>query len=405
MPPNPITLKSGPDLEIVLDTKGPFRPGQEIRGYVLRRSFIVDPKTEVSIRLYGKTNVQIFVSGGMTHQVLHTCFYFFGGSQRVRKIYQGPLHIPHDSTQLHHGKWPFAIILPERPDSACLTQNQGEKKYLSVRSSESQGLPPTFSVNMNKHMGAQVEYYLEAILTPNGERNRKASKAFLPLSVQLVASSKPITDFGIKWISQAEKKIKSQRLILGTDSKLSIEQKFKKAIDSSQVPHYSFSLQVSFASVLQIGHLSTIPLQLRVNSIWGKTTEAVQNKPPAIFIEKFTLTLRSKTHYCSQTREIEDKNSRTLADYTSTKGSRIGLNTDANLASGELTVPRDDVSPPIDLGVVLGIPTPRCYPTFVTYNIKHEHHFVWELVLKIAGETVGYKGERAVKIIGPSSVS
>ncbi|KAJ6096851.1 hypothetical protein N7486_007597 [Penicillium sp. IBT 16267x] len=429
----PATLQSSPELTIVLD-KGTttFTGGETICGHVLRKSPFVDPDTSVFVRLYGRTEVKMHFSGGLTHSQYRTCFNFFGGSSEAHKIHQGPIHIPPNSSE--YGSWPFAIALPKHPNLASLRRDsEDERSYLPLSDVSSQGLPPTFCVeakSIGRYIEGYVEYYLGATLRCSrkekfpliGKKKYQEFQATQPLCVQLISSPIPITDFGTKHRSEFRQRIVSQRLVTGMDSRLSAGQKKKKMLGSSQIPGYSFSLQLEFATVLQIGNPNTIPLRLRANTMWKDTSEILQTILPMLLVKQFTLTLLSTTHYTSKRLRLnpdglQDTSSLILAEYTWKQGPKKASNADATPPKAQsdappsadmLIVPQDSTSPPIDLGIALGIRTPtssrgaEIYPTFTTCNIKNEHHIEWKLTLTAAGEIAKYRGKQPVTVIGPS---
>jgi hypothetical protein len=414
------TLQSSPELAIVLDKGTAFMGGETISGHVVRKSHFVDPKASVVIRLYGRTKVKIHFSKGMTHTDYRSCFNFFDGSSEVHKIHQGPIHIPPNNPE--EGRWPFAIALPKQPNLASLRRdNEDERSYLPLSDVSSQELPPTFYVkatSYGRYVEAYVEYYLEATLLGSGKKRHQATQ---PLCVRPISSLIPITDFDTKHHSESRQRIVSQRLVPGMeDTKISVGQKMKKMLGSSQIPGYSFSLQLDFAAVLQMGNPSTIPLRLRANTMWKDTSEILQKMPQMILVMQFTLTLLSTTHYTSQrlkSDELQDTSKTILTNYNWKRSPKEAYNTNAAApeAQGDappsadiLIVPQDSASPPIDLGIALGVRTPvssrgaEIYPTFTTYNMKNEHHLEWKLVLTIAGEIAKYEGKQPVTVIGPS---
>lgn len=419
-------LQTSADLTIVLDKGSTFIGGETICGHVIRKSPFVDPDASVSVRLYGRTKVKIRFNSGMTHREYRSCFNFFEGSSEAHKIHQGPIHI--SPNNLENGRWPFAIALPKHPNPVSLRRdNKDERSYLPLSDASSQGLPPTFYVrahSFGRVFEGYVEYYLEVTLLGSGKKNsgKQEYRATQPLCVRPVSSPIPITDFDIKHRSEFRQRIVSQRLVPGIDSKVSVGQKIKKMLGSSQIPGYSFSLQLDFAAVLQIGNPSTIPLRLRANTMWEDTSEILRKMLPMIIVKQFTLTLLSTTHYTSRRLrpdELQDTSSLILANYAWKQGLQEAYNAnatppkaqaDAPRSADTLFVPQDSTSPPIDLGIVLGIQTPmtsrgaEIYPTFTTYNIKNEHHLEWKLALTVAGEIAKYEGKQPVTVIGPSSI-
>ncbi|KAJ5612212.1 hypothetical protein N7510_005406 [Penicillium lagena] len=407
----PAILRSSPELKIVLENGTTYMSGETICGHVLRKSPSVDPDTSIFVRLHGRTEVKIS-SGGMTQQMIRSCFNFFDGSSEALQIHQGPIHIPPNSSE--YGRWPFAIILPKHPNLASLKRNnEDEKSFLPLSDVSSQGLPPTFWVKDRKggrHTEGFVEYYLEATMCcsskqkdPFGKKKHKEFQAIQPLYVQ--SNSSPIPN-ALNTKHRSEFRL---------DFRPSIGQTMKKMLGSSQSPGYSFSLKWDFATDLQIGSPTTIPLRLQANTIWKDTSEVRQTMPPTILVKQFTLALISTVHCnCKQLKfhpdGIRANSSLILAEYTWSKANGTPPKAQSHAPPGAdmLIVPQNSTSV-IDLGSALGIRTPtssrgaEIYPTFTTYNIKNEHHIEWELTLTAAGEVAKCGGYQPVTVIGPSS--
>ncbi|KAJ5658244.1 uncharacterized protein N7484_001893 [Penicillium longicatenatum] len=420
------TLKRSPELKIVLDNGTTFIPGETIHGHVLQKPPL-STNISVSICFHAKAEVTMNFSSGMTHRKYTSCFYLFGGLGGLPKIQLDPIEVPPNNPECT--KWPFSITIPTHPDLSFMKRNNvDERSYLALGDAPSQELPPTFYIrapSLGRVIEACVDYYLEATLVSNcknrfpliGKKDYKEFKATQPLCVQLISSPTPITDFETKHRSEYRERFVSQRLMIGKDSKLSVGQKMEKMLGSSKVPVYSFSLQLDFATVLQIGNPNTIPLRLGVNTILKETSEVLHNKIPDIVLEQFTLTLLSTTHYTSKRLrststskipELQDTSSLILAVYPCMHGQQKSGQTIAIPSTEIIVVPRDSTSPPIDLGIALGVKTPmssravEIYPTFTTYNIKHEHFLEWELTLACAGEVVKDRGKQAVTVKAPS---
>ena len=414
------SLQSSSELKIVLDSETSLIGGETICGHVLRNSPCLDQHTTIFVRLYGRTEVRI-ASGGMGAQMLSSCFNLF---EDVLKVHEGPVQILPNSTE--PGIWPFAITLPKHPNLASLKRNnEDEKSYLPLVDVPSQGLPPTFftkDVKAGRHTTGCVQYYLEATMccsnkqkkSLTGNKSNKDFQAIQPLNVQSNSSSIQITDFDTKHRPQPVQKIASQSLVAGVGSRLSVAQQMKKMLNSSQVPSYSFSLQLDFATVLQIGNPIPIPLRLKANTIWKDTSEILQATLPMILVKQFTLTLRSLTLCNSKKLKFHSEGIRcegsplVLVDYTSKLDSKSTSNTNATSPSDMLIVPQDSTCPPFDLGIALRIKSPRISrgsnvnPTFITCNIKHTHSLEWKLALIVGGETIKYAGEQPVTVIGPT---
>ncbi|KAJ5182389.1 hypothetical protein N7492_000005 [Penicillium capsulatum] len=428
----PTSLESSPKLKIVLETGDAFASGDIISGHVLRQSPIVDPNTSISLRLCARSRSYTAV-GGMGRQEFVSTFNLLDSSRQVLQIHRGPIHIPPNSPDSDYGRWPFAITLPKHPDFASLKKdNEDEKTFLPFEDIASKELPPSFSVNTGRgtpHTDAFVEYYLEATMQCNGAQkhtlmSRKKDREFqaiLPLQIRADLPSMSRADFSTQHRAEPKQRLVSQRLVLGVDSRLGVGQHIRKMVKSSQVPGYSFSLQLDFATLLQIGNPNPIPLQLLANTVWADTSDILQQMLPTILVKQFKLTLlstalctsrRFKTLRVSGLEGFPVKSTSTLVDYTWTSGPKP-----ASYANGTkpkapsnipLIVPQDDPTP-LDLGVALSIRPPKSssgtstYPTFTTCNIKVTHAIEWSITLSIAGETVKYQDQQPVTVLGPSN--
>lgn len=398
----PVTVQNSPDLAIVLDEGSIFvGDGTAISGSVVRKSHFVDPDASVIIRLRGRAKVKIILARSQYRRVFRSCFNFIDGASEAYKIHQGPVHIPPNAQD--EKKWPFAIPLPSQPNIEALRRNN--KKDGSFVPLDTTGLPPTLYVHrslVGVLVEAYVEYHLEAILV--GSSGRKRHTARQTVHVHSASSPIPITDFSPRHRSEVGKRIISPRLVPGMENaKLSVGQKLKKKLGSSQIPAYSFSLQLDFASRLQVGNPNPIPLQLRATTIRADTSAILQGAPPAIQVTRFTLSLVSKMDYAFERLMSEKVRNISppllLANYT----------WNATAGADMYFVPFDDASPPLDLGIALGIRTPISprgaevlFPTFRTYNMKNEKHLEWKIILQVAGETIKYEGRQPVTVMGPS---
>ncbi|KAJ5578012.1 uncharacterized protein N7459_006976 [Penicillium hispanicum] len=419
----PATMLSSPELAIVLEKSGAtsFTGGETIRGYVLRKSHFVDPDASVAVRLYGRAKVRIFVSRGMSHTTYRSRFNFFEDGDNAFKyqIHQGPIHIPPDGSQ--DGKWPFAITLPEHPRLASLRrENHNERTYLPLSNAASHGLPPTFDEKVHTpglSVQLYVEYHLEATLLTSGKKSHRAVR---PFGVRPTTSRSVVAAGETKRHSGPRRRIFSQRLVARpeSDAKLSVGQRLKKILGSSELPCYTFSLQFDVATTLQVGNPQPIPLRVQVTPEWNDTSEVLQTgTPPMILVKSFTLVLVSTTHYTSKALrsggERSGTSSLTLAKYNREIPKKLqrvdtaGL--DAPPSIDQLIVPQESAEQPLDLGIALGVrtsqPPIRIFPNFTTYNIKHEHHLKWELVLIVAGDSVKYEGKQPITVLGPSPKS
>ncbi|KAJ5151735.1 hypothetical protein N7492_010030 [Penicillium capsulatum] len=432
----PTVSQLGPDLDVVLERAKEtgcfeFTGDDIIHGHVIRKSPLVDPDTSIDIRLHGRSEFRLRATSGMSSTGLSSHFKFFDESKNGLQIHQGPLHISSDGSG--HGTWPFAILLPKHPDLAALRSDPSEKTFCPLSDIALQEIPPSFLVKEKSHgrlLEGLVEYYLEVTMRCSGTRStltstkNKEFTAIKLLSVRSGVSPAPITDFGIKKHSKLKRKVASQRLAPGGESRLSIGQHIQKVLGSSQVPVYAFSLEVQVPTVLQIGNPNPIPLRIRAETSWADTNEILRNMTPMILVKNLTMKLQT-TCFCSskklklkknKERGMPAKSSLTLVQYSWTSDSRAVYDTakttvatglDEPSGANSHIVPQDSTTD-LDLGVALGILTPKksgnekIYPTFTTCNIRNTHDLEWWITLIIGGETVKYNGHHSVTVIGPA---
>lgn len=432
----PISSQFGPDLRIELERAKDtgyceFAGGDTICGHVIRESPLVDTDASIYIRLHGRSEFQFVASTGTTTFHYSSHFGLFDGPGKGLQIHRGPLHIPPDSSE--YGRWPFAIPLPKHPDLAALSRDPSVESFSPLSDISSQGIPPSFRAKkdgLGPVIEGFVEYYLEVTMRCSGTRTtligakkNKEFKAIKMVYVRSDVSPIPITDFDIKTHSESKQRVVSQRLIAGRESRLSVSQHIKKVIGSSQVPVYVFSLHLHAASVLQIGNPNYVPLRFRAETSWNDASQVLQSMPPTILVKNFVLKLQSMS-LCSYkntrskkhpTERMVIESSLTLVDFSWTPDSNIASDADATTAKAlsdappsadKLIVPQDCAAY-LDLGVALGIRTPRkpgkekIYPTFTTCNIMHTHSLEWWMTLDIGGETVKYHRRQPVTVIAP----
>ncbi|EED14576.1 conserved hypothetical protein [Talaromyces stipitatus ATCC 10500] len=399
------------DLSIHLDWSQPFLPGQKITGYVPRTSRWASAETSISIALHGKCTTKFF---SRDSYMCRSSLDLFGQEEVRYELFNDPLHIQLSCPEGKMWRHPEPTSLRSHP--------LGRASYLPLLYVDKQALPPSFDLGSSnattsRNGSAVVEYYLEAMITtPNSE----PVMARMPIHLRCQSSPFPITDFDIQIHSRQRYTINSPYLIsAGTETvQCSMGQKLGKVVGLSRSHRFTFRLDISVASVLQIGSPYHIPLEMRAIPQWEDTSECLSKTLPTIDIISFTLVLRSTSCILAfataalgpapVVREESFMEKILLADYIYSKSTKqIEERKYSSLNdSNSLTLPVNENTAPLDIGEVLDLKlqhekfSVHEVPTFITYNIKRTYELEWKMRLEVGGETIKVKGKHPVLVMG-----
>ncbi|KAH8812552.1 hypothetical protein F5884DRAFT_785757 [Xylogone sp. PMI_703] len=412
-------LLASPELAIQLSQdQRVFGPGDTIIGNVVRKVHTVSPRAWVTVRLRGRAKTKMIVHRrrGNASSTNHYRgrFNFFGPNETCQKLFDGPVHIPPNGDPQ---VWAFALAIPMRPSFRSVREeNDQDNSYLPL-TEEAIGasfLPFSFGFE-NHNWGHQfhgyVEYHLEAQLWL--ENKSSASIATLPIFIRPVSTAYPLMDFDLKSRTYPGI-IKTQRLVPGMgDAELSFRQKTQKLFGSSKVPQFSFSIQVGCPAVIQLQSPVPIPFKIRIIPDPKRTSGIIADVPQNVMLSSLEIELVASTSViCKGLFSTHSANATQKFDF----GIRgIDLN---RIAQGPVIIPSGSNVQALDVGDLLGLslnplhastrgkPLARfvdqVYPSFVTYNIRHNHLLRWQLSLKVASEKMSLSGELPVSIIPPS---
>ncbi|KAK1764508.1 hypothetical protein QBC33DRAFT_547439 [Phialemonium atrogriseum] len=404
--------KATPLLEILLDGgESTYRPGDTITGRVVRSAPIVSSQASLNIQFHGRSKSKMTVSRGQAGtSVYRGRFNFFDPGQNRQQLFYGPIHIPPDGAMK---EWPFAITVPTALDpSTVATGNQQKASYLPLGPHDvaTHSLPPVFHASgvwmITTTYHCFVEYFLEAELNAEGTAG-STDKATLPVNVIPAYTPDMITDFDLSRRSFLCR-ISTYHLVPGMEAaSLSFQQRTQKFFGSSKVPQFAFSLQVECPGILQLGNPHLVPFRVLVIPDRTQTTEAIRDNSQTVTLTAMNFEIRASTKLICRG---------TLAPHTSSETRKVGFDLKSAIAQlgAPIVLPSGEKSEPLDVGALLQLSitsaTPRgqgpfsrykgqLYPSFETYNIKHNHRLRWELTVTTAGESTTLSNEVDITLL------
>ncbi|KAK1762032.1 hypothetical protein QBC33DRAFT_574546 [Phialemonium atrogriseum] len=390
-----------------------FEPGDTIIGRVYRKTRAVSPRASVTISLHGGSEFKIVVRNGQSSTFRR--HDFFNARDTTYTIFDGPLHIEPASSGV---AWPFAITIPSSFDHLSLDRGVPEDHShpsLGPDDVAARPLPSTFSTGnpvFPQNPRAFVEYFLQAELRLYNHRSTDVYEATLPLSM-VNSPEPPITNYHLR-LAKFQRGVNSQRLVPGMeDAELTFTQRTQKFFGSPKIPNFIFQAQVEIPTVMQLNDPHPIPICLRVNPLWAKTSDIIRGVPQKVKLTSLALVLKADT---------EVKWSDIFNTQHASTLHKPDLTVDAafHALGHDLYVPCSVEDPPLDVGQLVNFRIgphgrispapdysgqPRVYPCFTTNNIRHSHRLQWEVRLLVAGETVEVMGEGQVTVLSPSDSS
>jgi len=403
--------KSSPALEILLDGGGgPFRPGDVITGRVVRHAAVVSSQVSVAIQLHGRSKSKMTVSRGQAGTSIYRGrFNFFDPEQNRQQLFNGPIHIPPDGNA---EEWTFALTVPSGLDPSTVAKGNDQKhSYLPLGPQDvaSHSMPPVFytsGVWITTSYHCYVEYFLEAKLHVESAGG-STDTAALPVNIIPASTPDMITDFDLSRRSFLGR-ISTHRLIPGMETaELSLHQRTQKLFGSSKVPQFAFSIQVDCPKVLQLGNHNHIPFRVLVTPDRAQTTDAIRDSPQPVTLTAMTFEIKAATKMICRG---------TLTSHTSSDTRRVGFDLKPAIArlQSPIVLPSGEKAEPLDIGELLHLSvtsaTPRghrffssnkgqLYPSFETYNIRHNHRLKWSLTVTAAGESTELSSEVDIALL------
>lgn len=450
-------------LALDLTEKESFYAGDTIIGSITRSAYIVDPDTTLKLEFRGGAKVTIVERRATgPNNNLHSSVYrqgidFFLHQPIEQEIYRGPIHIPHQAEEPL--TWSFAVTIPKHPDESLRRQINIDALFLGLDDMDAFELPATFTSE-----SCYIEYVLYATLT---DSKGEVVQARLPVNLRRRSTLTPISDFRLQAFRDMRARASTYRLDPGTaDAGLTFKQKAKELFGSSKVPSLAFSLQVSYPSVVQIGHPEPAPFHVRAVMRQDTTSENLHDTHPALIITKFRLGLWEASHSIASgsfhPHQDTDRHKWTLIDWkgkapealsvkrTPSRDPSPGLDRhseDPNALEGQdhayaklaakageiskeppnyekevpgdeaplpdaetLIIPWESALLPLDLGQALGLRVPtrfkhelrRIHSSFTYLTIKADHQLRWEMEVDVAGESREFEASHNIEVLGPS---
>jgi hypothetical protein len=423
----PANLQCTPDLAIYLTNPSTaYTPGSTIRGRVARRSHVVAPRATVFISLNGRSKVKLVVTrhngNGTSRHTYRSRFNFFDARAQPgthQRIHDGPIHIePHAAEE---ESWDFAIRIPERMSASAL-QNGEKNSYLPTSPSAVGAMPlldgpfEGRGSSFNKDFQAYIEYWLEASMTVQQGGNIKTQTASMPITIHSPKAPLSPGAMSLRRDSRMDT-VSTPRLLPGMEptSELTFKQKTAKFFGTGSVPNLVYNLEMTLPTVIQIGQTSThIPVMIRVVPDHAKSSNVVRNSksPPDFVLQSLDLKIKSTTTITAPGM----LGAHTASD---TRKHHLGLpliGLRRKLETAKLIVPSRADETPLDIGDLLDLRVAEhaamiggragqmfdtlLYPTFTSFNIRHDHVLKGEVVLSVAGETRKHEIYMPITVLG-----
>lgn len=412
MPPTFSTNSPRLSIHFAAGPKQIFHPGGTIVGHLSRSAFLQRGIVNLTVRLYGRSKSRIVRHHGGANGSKRTtyrarCYFFNDGTQQLAQlVYNGPVDIsaPLDTSE----SWPFALTIPEfvhmRPDGDLAEFNLLPNSPQGIASHR---LPDTF-MSPGGHSGeGYIEYYLEATMRMTGESDIVVTHPVI------VRSPVPhaISDFVVKrWCNR---EAISTYNLQPNIQELTKTQKWYKFVHSSKVPRCTTDIFVAVPTVVQLGHNTPLPIQLRAGLNEPGTSDAIKEYNHVMTLKSADLDI-----IAASTVVAAGTFSRKQDDYAETFQTCLGR---INLGQLEepITVPIGFDNTTIDVGALLQLqlmpdglysagkkltPFKMSYlqPDFTTFNISLSHIFTWNFVFEIAGKVFSKKFSFRTTIVAPA---
>lgn len=418
----PRTQKAGgPALQIHVASPPNWRfaAGDTIIGTVVRRSPIVAAGATVTITLFGRVKTKISVkrsNGQSSHTEHYRGRWSLVGNETRQVLHTGPLHLANGQGNGNNNdclSWPFEITIPTQPPPALARTDA--QSFLPLGNIADHPLPGSFYSerrSFGKSSEGFVEYYLESELRYSFGNKHETNQAITLLSLEHCFTGMP--SLAVR-ISTFRRTVQTQRLLPGMEhAKLTFKQKTQKLFKTSKVPSFVYSIELHSPSAITLAGPSPIPLMVQFSSNDVVVdNSSIPDIKPDIRLNWVQMTIKSTTTVAAPGKFIA---SNTHSDSHSCDYP-LGLQAAISRLEKPIVFRSTQDTNGVDIGAVLQLvlhpnglyagnrrlsSVPTISPSFVTYNIKHEHTLKWELSLTVAEETQEMKATVPIKILPPT---
>lgn len=369
---------------------------------------------------------------------------------RGNSVLFGIESILHDDHYTHKNgilSWPFEFQIPKSVDSSNSREGWNAREGFLAPASASQPhpLPPSFRFaesSSSKGWHVLTTYAIEAtVIEPPGSQILKTttetSSKIIHVLPPTTMSPMDMEDPRQRCGCAETVTIRTLRLLPEHTTSLSLMQRTRSFLSPSSLPKFTFDVDVSYASSLQILHPQ--PLPFIVAAIPRTDAESTTIQPsmrtfyryPTLKIRRFQLILRATTMCRCPTVFSEASASLShdivLADRCFSD-MVLGVR---SVAWDQKNRVEDDIPTSIDLGNECNVrvvneswngvrrsrgktdkvagerPQSQTLvtPSFKTYNVSRKYHLAWNIEFECAGEEVEVKGQslEEVVVLGPAA--
>ena len=405
------------DLTILLDDNNClYRPGDTVRG---RLQLTLDKDSvigRVSVQLCGRAVSKIVQLNGQSTSVFHGAVELFREEQVVHND-----HYTHKSGVM---SWLFAFQIPTSIDASIVQSKwkarDGFLAKSSDRSPDLLPLPPTFHQvdrKSGKAWRAFVAYTIDATVSePDGSKLPKTHTQNTSLPIYVTLATQDIVDYDNPQFRRGTTTafvVKTQTLLLGSVQSSSTTQRISSLFRSSKLPKFTFDVDISYQSVLQISHHE--PIRFIVSASPRTDAHSTTIQPDMLTFFRYpSLHVKHLKLYLETVTDIRCRS--LLGDSCASARYEIPLIdckfTDAQIAMRSLAWDQkngteQDLPMEIDFGKECdshlrrqqqGPGNSTITPSFRTYNISRRYHLTWIIDLECAGEPLTLKGRTADEV-------
>ena len=452
--------RSSPALSIeISDLQPTYSPGDTLNGYVVCEK-VPDQQPlypAVKLRLFGRAKSKYTVQGNHGTSI-----------DRGRAVLFEERKIVHRGSVCKNGEhaWKFSMTIPKtsapgfgargdtfREGGGYLhTQDPTTKQEIDVSKHALPSIMYYFSTSSMS--GKTVEAYIEYALVAEAG----FAEAYFPLYVRQQSVPSPITDFHMRTKSFTHLITNWSLIPEYAEKPMAISRKLKMALKRIKTPRYTYTVNVTYPTIIQLEHPDPIPLRISLipHRDKGRTTICQDEDAdclPAVQVVSMEVKLKGDvrircpgTFWDSGTQKNDtfdftflrliqpvaipvlqttgSKPSQSIPQPDAAPDTPRALSVTLSAPNGNEPTPSltNAVShpppTPLDLGtrfsILLGCSASstlnqrpvsfkrQVYPTFTTYNIAIHYRLAWKIDLAVARETHTVSGEAPVKVLAPS---
>lgn len=425
-------------LTIELEKERPsYYPGDPLRGTIQLHLPKDSAVGRVSVCVAGCTKSRINQSNGQSTST-------FRGSAELFHLEQ-TLHDGHYTHKSGVLNWRFEFQVPDISDSSNVgvKWNAREGFLATTDNSELHPLPPPFKFTHSKTgktWYAFITYAIEAKVTePADHRAMKSKVLRVSRAIRILPRPTPdavdVNDPQQRRGTLTTFTIRTLRLLPEHASQLAVTQRMKSMFSPSKLPRFTFDIDVSYPSIIQMYHLQPLPFVISASPRTEAASTTIQPnmrsfyRYPSLKIKHAKVTLQASTDcrcssilsdtYAGATHDIHllDRHfndmSLAMRSLAWDQKNRVEEEIPSSINFGKecnIFITNDSRDGGEKSTKAKGLKNETAVQTFITpsfstYNISRRYHLSWSIDLECAGEKIAFKGRSSeeITVLGPAA--